>query len=94
MLYNIFCSDLPEVVHDNHENTDDNNDENKDYEMNYTCKKCGKIVCYADDCTYCVSDKNPRILENKIEESFQKISNYMNSNKLFLNSDKTHLLVF
>ena len=50
-------------------------------------------MCYADDCTYCVSDRNTEYLQFKIEESFQKISQYMNSNKLFLNSDKTHLLV-
>ena len=61
--------------------------------MNFACKKCGKIVCYADDCTYCFSDKNPGNLQNKIEEAFKKIAQYMNNNKLFLNSDKTHLLI-
>ena len=33
------------------------------------------------------------ILQNKIAKDFTKIKKYMDSNKLFLNSDKTHLLV-
>ena len=61
--------------------------------MNIRCKTCGKIVCYADDCTYSASDKDPKILQNKIEVNFQKISEYMTANKLFLNSDKTHLMI-
>ena len=100
LLYNIFCSDLPEAIHDSHndnninENKDNENEQNDDeYQTNLKCKTCGKIVCYADDCTYSTSEKDPEVLKTKIETSFHKISDYMTDNKLFLNSDKTHLLI-
>ena len=102
LLYNIFCSDLPELFHENHEEItkEDDNQENievenvnESYQMNRRFKHCGKIVFYADNCTYSSSDKDPRKLENKIEKDFKKISNYMTDNKLFLNSDKTHLMI-
>ena len=51
------------------------------------------MVCYADDCTYSFSDKDPVKLQNRMEEDFRKISQYMDNNKLFLNSDKTHLMI-
>ena len=67
--------------------------ENEENRINLSCKKCGKLVCYADDCTYSASHKNPIILKGKIEAAFFKIKQYMDNNKLFLNSDKTHLLI-
>ena len=57
------------------------------------CEKCGKIVCYTDDCTFIASHKDPIIVQNIIENDFKKISNYNTDNKLFLNSNKTHLLI-
>ena len=96
LLYSIFCSDLPEVVHDeNHEDdVEDGVKEKEDeYLLNFACKQCGKIVSYADDCTYSFSDKDPVNLQNMMEEYFNKISQYMDNNKLFLNSDKTHLMI-
>ena len=72
------------------ENVENENDE---YQVDLRCEGCGKIVCYADDCTYTYSEKDPIKLQMKIEKDFKKISEYMINNKLFLNSDKTHLLV-
>ena len=66
---------------------------NDEQEKHSNCNICGKLVCYADDCTYSSSHKDPIILQNKIKVGFKKISQYMTKNKLFLNSDKTHLLV-
>ena len=99
LLYNVFCSDLPEAIFDNHDhdNHDDHEDheetEQEEYEMHVKCKQYGKIVCYADDCTYSASHKDPLVLQRKLEIDFTKIKNYMDNNKLFLNSDKTHLLI-
>ena len=101
LLYNIYCSDLPEAIHDHEEcdNTNEHIDDEahdeseEEHKSILSCKKCGKIVCYADDCTYSASDKDPKILKEKIETSFIKIKNYMDNNKLFLNSDKTHLMI-
>ena len=35
----------------------------------------------------------PCVLQDKIEKAFHMIKLYMDNNKLFLNSDKTHLLI-
>ena len=50
-------------------------------------------MCYADDCTYSSSHVDPVILQKNIKVGFNKISKYMTNNKLFINSDKTHILV-
>ena len=58
-----------------------------------TESKSGSIVCYADDSTSSLYDKDPIILKNKIDGNYQLIVEYMAMNKLELNSNKTHLLI-
>ena len=53
----------------------------------------GGISCFADDSTLSVSSSDPELLTGKIEEKYEEITEYMASNRLVLNSDKTHLLV-
>ena len=53
----------------------------------------GGICCFADDSTYTKSSSDPDILKADIDMKYKKIVMYMNSNKLVLNTDKTHLLV-
>ena len=98
LLYNLFCCDLPEAIHAKHsDSVDDVSNENdtiNEYKMKSKCDICGtKTVCYADDCTYNACHKDPLILQAKIEKDFKIIADYMTDNKLFLNSDKTHLLI-
>lgn len=98
LLYNIFCSDLPEAIHEECKEGQNDEDtalvnENEEYQFDLSCKQCGKLVCYADDCTYSSSHKDPNVLKIQIETAFSKIKQYMDNNKLFLNSDKTHLLI-
>ena len=54
----------------------------------------GSIVCYADDSTLSVSNKDPTILSQLLSALYARISNYMAINLLKLNSAKTHLLSF
>ena len=82
LLYVLFTNDLPEAVHD-HENED----------LNGNCNSCGSVCCYADDTTYSKSHKDPVVLKQQIDQKYQKLSEYMNQNKLILNKDKTHLLI-
>ena len=79
LLYNVFCSDLPLAVHEdyNDEGFDDtenahdeevNDTEKDDEQENHSnCNVCGKLVCYADDCTYSSSHVDPVILQNNIK---------------------------
>ena len=91
LLYIIFTNDLPEVVH-NHEPQHSNNQDSLGF-YNVHCDPCGSICCFADDSTFSHSDKDPEVLQANITTKYKDIANYMATNKLFLNSDKTHLLV-
>ena len=79
LFYVIFTSDLPKTIHDN-------NPGNNQCESN--CGDCGFLTCYADDSTYTVSSADPNTLSEKISAKYSEISNYMQSNKLVLNSEK------
>ena len=47
----------------------------------------------ADDSTYSVSHKDQNELSDKLSENFSIMANYLTSNLLKVNSDKTHLIV-
>ena len=85
LLYICFTNDLPETVHDHLT-------QNGSF-YNTHCSGCGGICCFADDSTYTKSSSDPDILKADIDMKYKKIVMYMNSNKLVLNTDKTHLLV-
>ena len=94
LLYIIFTNDLPEVIHDHgppEPHPQDPQGSSKIY--NVSCKSCGGICCFADDSTLSVSNKDPVQLQEDINIRYKVISAYMAMNKLFLNSDKTHLLI-
>lgn len=54
---------------------------------------CGSLVCYADDSTLWLQDKDPIVLKNMIDAKYQLVAEYMAMNKLKLNSSKTHLMI-
>ena len=87
ILYCLLVNDLPELVH-NHEPRDDS-----PTFCNTHCRTCGGITCFADDSSVTISNSDPKLLNLEIKEKYQEISEYMASNKLVLNSDKTYLLV-
>ena len=72
--------DLPEAVNDHlsSNNTFDNSN----------CSDCGSIGCFADDSMYSKSGKDVDEIKDEIKDKFQLICDYMNKNKLVLNSDK------
>ena len=86
LLYILFVNDLPEAIHDHPQPQDD-------LFFDVNCENCGHICCFADDSTFSKSGKDPEVLKAAIDQKYQDISDYMASNKLVLNSDKTHLLV-
>ena len=48
---------------------------------------------YADDTTYSCSDTDPQTLSEKLTAKYKLLSEFLISNRLKLNDDKTHLLV-
>ena len=92
LLYIIFTNELPEVIHSDCTGADRMGEQIwPDYTM--VCSTCGSIGCYADDTTYSCSGTDPAVLSENITAKYQVLSDFLVSNKLKLNDDKTHLMV-
>ena len=87
-FYTLFTNELPEVIHD-HAEVHQEGWPN----FNLSCKTCGDVCCYADDTTYSCSDSDPSNLSEKLTAKYKLMSEFLVSNRLKLNDDKTHLLV-
>ena len=88
LLYTLFTNELPEVVHDHHHSVNAARPK-----FNISCKDCGSLSCYADDTTYSCYNSDPALLSEQLSAKFTVISDFMVSNKLKLNDEKTHLMV-
>ena len=86
LLYTLFTNELPETIHDH-----ENNGTWPPY--NDSCTACGTICCFADDTTFSSFAENPDHLASNLAEKFKIISEFLISNGLKLNEDKTHLLL-
>ena len=86
LCYVLFTNDLPETVLDNQSHVHWSH-------LTTHCAECGGLCCFADDSTYSVSSDDQDILENKLNERYAVLAQYMGNNKLKLNDDKTHLLI-
>ena len=92
LLYIIFTNELPEVIHSDCTGADRMGEQIwPDYTM--VCSTCGCIGCYADDTTYSFSGTDPAVLSEHVTAKYQVLSDFLVSNKLKLNDDKTHLMV-
>ena len=85
LCYILFTNDLPETifgtsshVHFSHLTTH--------------CDDCGGLCCFADDSTFSVASSDQDVLEQKLNEKYEILANYLGNNRLKLNDDKTHLL--
>ena len=59
LFYTIFTNELPQVVHE------DNCPLKDDHEASLftvQCQECGGLCCYADDSTYTVAGKDPKLV--------------------------------
>jgi hypothetical protein len=84
LLYLVYTNDLPDVIHSHI----------TDYQQpEVNCQEDGSMVNFVDDGTVYFSSKQPDIVSQKLSNHYEKIESYMNSNKLVINSEKTHLLV-
>ena len=93
LLYTMFTNELPETIHDHADNNQVVLDKSSwpDYSMG--CKDCGTVACYADDTTYSCADSDPVLLSQKLSAKYRVLSDFLISNQLKLNDDKTHLMV-
>ena len=84
LLYLLYTNDLPDIIHSHSVSYQ---------EPEAYCRKDGNMVNFVDDGTVYISDKDPETVSQKLTNHYNKIEEYMHSNKLVINSDKTHLLV-
>ena len=89
LLYLIYTNDLSEAIHDNCSESEVYNVLN----LNTSCKNCGQMCLYADDSTYTISAYDPAELKETMDAKYQNIVQYMGTNKLVLNTEKTHVLI-
>ena len=84
ILYLVYTNDLPDVIHSHP----------VDYkEPLVHCREDGSMVNFVDDGTAYFADKSPEVVGHKLTNHYSLIEDYMHSNKLVINSDKSHLLV-
>ena len=89
LLYTLFTNELPEVTHDHEQFPHEKSWPG----YNMSCLDCGSVACYADDTTFTCSQVNPEQLSQKLTDKYRVLSDFLVSNKLKLNDDKTHLMV-
>ena len=86
LLYIIFTNELPELIHEHL--ALDNQDP-----FNMDCASCGSLCCYADDSTFSCASPSLNNLSTNLSEKYKHVANFMGSNKLKLNGDKTHIML-
>ena len=53
---------------------------------------CGKLVGYVDDGAYSYAHADPTILSRVLSSKYAKFEDWMNTNKLVINQEKTHMM--
>ena len=87
LLYTIYTNELPSLIYSME-------DREITVEPEENEGQSGHICCYADDTTMTALSTNHSDLTEKLSQNYEKVSNFMNNNRLKLNDDKSHLLVF
>ena len=59
-----------------------------------SCHKCGNIAAYADDTVYTTSDKKRDNNQVRKTEILNRITSYLNNNRMTINQDKTTIWEF
>ena len=84
LLYTIFTNELPELMHGHNANSG---------YYNMHCEFCGSLCCYADDSSFSYASSDLEVISRTLTAKYNEISDFMCSNKLKLNDEKTHLML-
>ena len=95
LLWLCFTCDQPDIIH---KHTLHNQDINRGCLMVDNANPgesgdCGLLVGYVDDGAYSYAHSDPKVLSDVLSEKYSLIEDWINSNKLVINPDKTHLMV-
>ena len=89
-LFNLFINKLPDVINDYKTCKNFAHDTTENL-FNRNCRDCGCLPCYADDAVYTVASSSRRWNQQRIEEILDRLSNFLNANRLTVNKSKTLL---
>ena len=78
LCYILFTNDLPKVILQFNSHVHWSS-------LTTHCDECGGLCCFADDSTYSVASDNQDILEEKLNQKYKILAEYMANNKLKLN---------
>ena len=84
LLYSVLTCDLPDTIHTH---TTSHRDP-----VVY-CEEDGDMTTFVDDSTNYFGHKDPHVVRDVTQKNYNSINNYMNSNKLKINGDKSHLII-
>ena len=89
LLYLIYVNEFPAVVKDDICENPRHTDTSKLFGQ--SCEKCGSLVVFADDAEYLVASNNRIWNQERIEDRFVRIVDFLNANGLAVNQSKTGL---
>ena len=75
LCYVLFTNDLPETILDTSSHVHWS-------KLTTHCQECGGLCCFADDSTYSVSSQDQDILEQKLNDKYTVMANYLGDNRL------------
>ena len=90
LLYGIYTNEMSTAI--NNSDCTDASHHNSENLFGPDCKKCGIMTQYADDATYIVTDKIRSVNQRKLVENIGRLKEFLESNKLSVKADKTHLV--
>ena len=84
LCYVLFTNDLPETI------LETNNHVHWSH-LTTHCPECGGLACFADDSTYSVASHDQGTLQEKLNDRYRVMAEYLGNNRLKLNDDKPTL---
>ena len=90
LIFSIYTNELPAVVRQQHCQDPAHRKQTELFGDN--CRSCGSVPSYADDATFVVETKTREMSQKKIEEATTRMKNFLNSQDLCVNMEKTCIL--
>jgi hypothetical protein len=84
LLYSVLTCDLPDTIH---------TQPTCYIDPAAHCDKDGDMTTFVDDSTNYYGHRDPEVVKQVTQRNYDKIENYMHTNRLKINGDKSHLLV-
>ena len=90
LLYTLFTNEMSTVIND--PDCQDQSHQQTQKLFGEHCHQCGNLTQYADDASYHISSKHRSRNQSKLTQNLERLADFLTSNQLSINQDKTHLL--